>query len=80
MDATVSTVNGSVPMDELGMTLMHEHLYVDWTRSRGVPPREEAGGLGGGPVDASMAWLLADDPNGVVDNARWTTRSPWHRS
>ena len=66
----MSTVNGPVPVSDLGMTLMHEHLHVDWTRSRGMPAGEEAGGLRGARVDASMAWLLADDPHGIADNGR----------
>jgi phosphotriesterase-related protein len=69
MDPTVNTVSGPVPVDELGMTLVHEHLHVDWTRHRGRPEGDGAG-LRDAPVDASIAWLLRDDPHACVDNGR----------
>jgi phosphotriesterase-related protein len=70
MDKTVSTVNGPIPVDELGMTLMHEHLQVDWTRSRGTRDEDESSGSPSARVDASMAWLLRDDPHLCADNSR----------
>lgn len=63
---TVQTVRGPVPVDDLGITLSHEHLLNDvsswWTRSRsiGVDPDEYAGA----PVGEELLWDLRQDPFG----------------
>lgn len=66
----VETVTGPVELADLGLTLPHEHLVVDWTLRAGY--RTDIGGaeLADRRVDASIAWRLADDPGRCCDNAR----------
>ncbi|MBW0088488.1 phosphotriesterase [Pseudonocardia sp. KRD-184] len=64
----VNTVRGPVSVDELGMTLTHEHLIFDFTK-RFTPPEGAAERkLYGTPVGPSMNWLLADRPFCCFDN------------
>lgn len=66
----VNTVRGPVSVDELGMTLTHEHLISDFTK-RFTPPEGAAERkLYGTPVGPSMNWLLADRPFCCFDNGR----------
>ncbi|NMO94039.1 phosphotriesterase [Actinomycetospora sp. TBRC 11914] len=52
------------------MTLTHEHLASDFTR-RLVPPEDPgARALYGARVDASMNWLLTEQPGCCFDNGR----------
>ena len=69
--ARVNTVCGPIAATDLGMTLMHEHLVVDWTKRMGEPPEAEARQRYHARVDASMHWLLADNPACCLDNARF---------
>lgn len=63
---TVQTVRGPVPVDDLGVTLSHEHLLNDvsswWTRSEsiGVDPEEFADA----PISERLLWDLRQDPFG----------------
>jgi phosphotriesterase-related protein len=63
---TVQTVRGPVPLDDLGITLSHEHLLNDvsswWTRSEspGLDPAEFADA----PVREELLWDLRHDPFG----------------
>ncbi len=63
---TVQTVRGPVSVDELGITLPHEHLLNDvsswWTRSTsvGVDPDDFAAA----PVGEEIGWELRQDPFG----------------
>ncbi|GAA4864239.1 phosphotriesterase [Pseudonocardia benzenivorans] len=66
----VNTVRGPIPVDELGMTLTHEHLIFDFTK-RFTPPEGAAERkLYGTRVGPSMNWLLADNPFCCFDNGR----------
>jgi phosphotriesterase-related protein len=64
--ATVQTVRGPVPVNELGITLSHEHLLNDvsswWTRSEspGLDPDEFADA----PLSEELLWDLRQDPFG----------------
>lgn len=63
---TVQTVRGPVPVDDLGITLSHEHLLNDvsswWTRSEsaGLDPDEFADA----PLSEELLWDLRQDPFG----------------
>jgi phosphotriesterase-related protein len=69
--ARVNTVCGPIPATDLGMTLMHEHLVVDWTKRMGEPAEADARPQFHARVDASMHWLLAENPACCLDNARF---------
>lgn len=63
---TVQTVRGPVPIEELGITLSHEHLLNDvsswWKRSEsaGLDPDEFADA----PISEEVLWDLRQDPFG----------------
>lgn len=63
---TVQTVRGPVGVDDLGITLTHEHLLNDvsswWTRSTstGIEPDEFAAA----PLSEELLWDLRQDPFG----------------
>lgn len=62
------TVRGPVDVAELGVTLLHEHLFVDastYVQPGAEPYRRD---LLEQPVGAGNAWLLRDDPFCCVDN------------
>ena len=61
-------VRGVFDAAELGVALLHEHLFVDATAGVWDPPEKWKGGLKDVPVDASLAWLLRDDPFCSIDN------------
>jgi phosphotriesterase-related protein len=69
---TVTTVRGVVPVDDLGVTLTHEHLLNDvsswWTPTvaTGLDSEEFAAA----PVAESLLWELRQDPFGNRDNLR----------
>lgn len=63
---TVQTVRGPVAVDDLGITLSHEHLLNDvsswWTRSgsHGLDPDDFADA----PIEEALLWDLRQDPFG----------------
>lgn len=67
---TVTTVTGPVAVDQLGITLTHEHLFNDvssWghrTSSTGWDPEDFARR----PVTEDLLWDLRQDPFGNQDN------------
>ncbi len=66
----VNTVRGPVSVAELGMTLTHEHLICDWTAPLSEPEGQAERELYARRVDASLHWLLAENPACCLDNAR----------
>ena len=66
----VNTVRGPVPAADLGMTLTHEHLICDWTKPLTEPEGGAEAALFASSVDASLHWLLAENPACCRDNAR----------
>jgi phosphotriesterase-related protein len=66
----VTTVQGSVSADDLGMTLTHEHLISDFTRRYPEPEGAEERERFHAPIDASIHWLLSDEPRCCLDNGR----------
>lgn len=64
----VMTVGGAIPVEALGVTLMHEHVLNDvscWWN----PPREpERAFLADGPVRPQILWHLRQDPFVNRDN------------
>lgn len=67
---TVTTVTGEVPVEQLGITLTHEHIFTDvtsWghrTSSTGWDPDDFASH----PVREDILWDLRQDPFGNRDN------------
>ena len=66
----VMTVRGAMPLDALGITLMHEHLLLDarswWNR----PKEAERLHLASAPVHAGIIGELRMDPFVCLDNCR----------
>jgi phosphotriesterase-related protein len=66
----VMTVRGPMPLDQLGVTLMHEHLLLDarswWHR----PSEPERLHLASAPVHAGIVGELRMDPFVNLDNCR----------
>lgn len=65
----VNTVRGPVSSRDLGMTLTHEHLVVDWTARMVAPEKAAERELYEADVNASMNWLLTENPGCCLDNA-----------
>ena len=66
-DDTVMTVTGPIPVDQLGITLVHEHIMVDgpvWFSE----PDESARHLRDVPVDKSLYQELRVNPYASKDN------------
>jgi phosphotriesterase-related protein len=63
---TVQTVRGPVPVDDLGVTLSHEHLLNDvtswWTRSESTSLDPDA--FADAPISEDLLWDLRQDPFG----------------
>jgi phosphotriesterase-related protein len=70
MSVLVNTVRGPVSSGDLGMTLTHEHFVVDWTARMVAPSKPAERELYESRVDASMTWLLTENPGCCLDNAR----------
>lgn len=70
VECEVVTVRGPISANDLGMTLTHEHLVSDWTRARTKLSAEKDRKLLNAQVEASMRWLLTEDPGCCVDNLR----------
>lgn len=66
----VTTVRGPVAVADLGMTLTHEHLVSDFTRKYAEPEGEAERERYHAPIDASIHWLLSDEPRCCLDNGR----------
>ena len=69
-EVTVRTVTGSIPVDALGPTLVHEHLWCDVTNYLWQPPEQWKRELADQPVSAALAWALREDPFFHPDNCR----------
>lgn len=69
-DVLVETVLGPVPVSQIGMTLMHEHLFNNLTEALhdGIHPFVRD--LADQPVSARIAWALREDPYSNADNCR----------
>lgn len=70
MSVLVNTVRGPISSGDLGMTLTHEHFVVDWTARMVAPDKAAERELYEARVDASMNWLLTENPGCCHDNAR----------
>lgn len=66
----VQTVTGPVSVDQLGMTLTHEHLFGDLSEAVHPPVRAFPIELGDSIVTSDIAWLVREDPYASRDNAR----------
>jgi len=66
----VQTVTGPVPVNELGMTLTHEHLFGDLSEAVHPAVRDFPVDLAEAAVSAEIGWLLREDPYASQDNAR----------
>lgn len=66
----VETVRGKVRSDALGVTLMHEHLFVDWSRAWPESARRGRADLRESPVTIDLLGDLRMDPYAAVDNQR----------
>ena len=70
MGVLVRTVLGEVPVEELGVTLTHEHLFNDLGEALHEATLPELRERAGRPVTAADAWLLREDPYTNRDNCR----------
>ena len=66
----VHTVTGPIAVEQLGMTLTHEHLFGDLSDAVHPPVRAFPVDLERAEVTPSIAWLLREDPYSSRDNAR----------
>lgn len=65
---TVQTVSGPVPVEQLGMTLTHEHLLNDLSEAFHGGVRPFSHRIAEIPVTPATAWLLREDPYASRDN------------
>lgn len=65
---TVMTVAGPLPVDDLGVTLMHEHILNDVSCWWNAPKEPERAYLAEGPVRPEILWHLRQDPFVNRDN------------
>ncbi|PKZ64130.1 aryldialkylphosphatase [Gordonia terrae] len=72
----VNTVRGPMPVSEMGMTLMHEHLICDWSRHATEPNDRLARERYYAVTDPTMHWLLTEDPWSCLDNIRLDEAEP----
>lgn len=66
----VSTVTGLIPAAALGITLPHEHLFLDLTCLWQAPLSPERSWLINAPVSSKLFGALAQDPYHCRDNLR----------
>lgn len=66
----VRTVTGPVDSSELGLVLPHEHLHNDASVAYSESPDPAVAQVLSGPISASDAWLLHDNPYHSADNCR----------
>ena len=64
----VMTVTGGISLDQLGTTLMHEHVLVDASRWWRGPDSGASERVAMGPVDVSILGELRMDPFANLDN------------
>ena len=64
----VQTVTGPVPVEQLGMTLPHEHIFNDLIEAFYPGVRPFSSELAHAPVTPANAWLLREDPYSSADN------------
>jgi phosphotriesterase-related protein len=67
-DRIVRTVRGDVPASALGITLAHEHLFLDLRNQFREPADEARRALAREPVSDAHRELLARNPYALVDN------------
>lgn len=67
-DARVMTVLGPIGADELGITLAHEHLFLDLTNQFQEPSDPQKRLIGQSKVSRQQADLLWRDPYAIKDN------------
>jgi len=65
---TVQTVLGPIPIDELGMTLTHEHLWIELSEALHGGTRPFSSQIADVPVSPETSWLLREDPYASRDN------------
>lgn len=68
--AEVNTVLGSISADELGITLMHEHLLVDATPWFQEPEEASKRAMAHRPISMDMLGTLRNDPFLCRDNCQ----------
>lgn len=68
--AETQTVLGPVPVDELGITLMHEHLLVDASPWFQEPEEASKRVVAYGPVRIEVLGALRNDPFLCIDNCQ----------
>jgi phosphotriesterase-related protein len=66
--ATVQTATGPVPVEELGVTLTHEHLGNDARKVVGEPADAGLAFLRDAQVRPELAWLLREHPYSCLDH------------
>lgn len=64
----VQTVTGPISVNELGITLPHEHIFNDLSEALYPGVRPFSRDLAQAPVTAANAWLLREDPYASADN------------
>ena len=69
-EVSVQTVTGAKSSSDLGMTLVHEHLYADFSGYLWTPPEEWKAPLTSRAVSPEIAWALREDPFFHPDNCR----------
>lgn len=65
---SVSTVTGPVAIADLGMTLMHEHLFGGLPEAVHTGVRSFSRRMSAEKVSAANAWMLREDPYSNADN------------
>lgn len=67
---SVTTVDGRIPVDRLGVAMTHEHLANDVGVAL-LPPSDPAFGyLRDAATTAGLAWALRDEPYACADRLR----------
>lgn len=67
---TVSTVLGPISADDMGITLMHEHLLLDATPWFQEPPEASKRKVAYEPVSIEALGMLRNEPFSSLDNCR----------
>jgi phosphotriesterase-related protein len=64
----VQTVTGPIPVADLGMTLMHEHLFGGLAQALHPGVRDFSSRIARATVTAANAWMVREDPYSCADN------------